>query len=62
MANNALKYRRIDPELRARLQARWNRPVRWPLYVLGLLLLLMVLPAFIGYRRRQRQPAWQDAP
>jgi len=61
MANNALKYRRIDPAMRAALQAQWNRPVRWPLYALGLLLLLVVLPAFIGYRRRQHRPAWQDA-
>ena len=61
MANNALKYRRIDPALRARLQAEWNRPVRWPLYALGGLLLLIVLPAYLGYRRRQHQPAWQDA-
>jgi len=61
MANNALKYRRIDPAMRAALQAQWNRPVRWPLYVLGLLLLLVVLPAFISYRRRQHRPAWQDA-
>jgi len=61
MANNALKYRRIDPALRARLQAQWNRPVRWPLYLLGLAVLLAVLPAWIGYRRRQHQPAWQDA-
>ncbi len=30
MANNALKYRRIDPALRASLQAEWNRPVLWP--------------------------------
>jgi len=61
MANNSLKYRRIDPVLRARLQAQWNRPVRWPLYAVGLLLLLALLPAWIGYRRRQRQPAWRDA-
>ncbi|MGD2113382.1 MAG: ABC transporter substrate-binding protein, partial [Gammaproteobacteria bacterium] len=60
MANNALKYRRIDPGLRARLQAQWNQPVLWPLYALGVLLLLVVLPAYLGYRRRQRQPAWQD--
>ena len=31
MANNTLKYRRIDPALRSSMQAQWNRPVRWPL-------------------------------
>ncbi len=28
MANNTLKYQRIDPELRTELQKQWNRPVR----------------------------------
>jgi hypothetical protein len=57
MANNTLKYRRIDPELRTRLQAEWNRPVRWPLLLLLGLLLALLLPAFIGYRRHQNMPA-----
>ena len=60
MSNNSLKYRRILPGLRAELQAEWNRPVLWPLYGMALLLLLVVLPAFLGYRRRQRMPAWQE--
>jgi ABC-type transport system substrate-binding protein len=57
MANNTLKYRRIDPVLRERMQAAWNRPVRWPLLLLVVLLLGVILPAFIGYRRRQQRPA-----
>ena len=32
----AYKYRDVDPALRDRLQAQWNVPVRWPLYVLAL--------------------------
>jgi ABC-type transport system substrate-binding protein len=60
MANNALKYRRIDPEQRAALQADWNRPVRWPLGVLLLLLLAVIVPAWASYRNRQRQPAYRD--
>jgi len=60
MANNALKYQRIDPEQRAALQAEWNRPVRWPLGVLFLLLLAVIIPAWVSYRRRQRQPAYRD--
>jgi len=61
MANNGLKYKRIVPEQRAALQAQWNRPVRWPLLVLAGLLLAVLLPAFISYRRRQRQSAWGKA-
>jgi ABC-type transport system substrate-binding protein len=62
MANNALKYRRIDPELRARMQTEWNKPVRWPLGLLAGLLLMLIIPALLGYRRRQRQPAYTVKP
>ena len=61
MANNALKYRRIDPDRRAALQAEWNRPVLWPVIVFVVLILLVVLPAFLGYRRREQRPARQSA-
>jgi ABC-type transport system substrate-binding protein len=57
MANNALKYQRIEPRLRADLQAQWNPPVRWPLFVLTGAAILVIGPAWLGYRRRQRQPA-----
>ena len=60
MANNGLKYRRILPELRAELQSSWNRPIVWPLYVLLGLVLLVILPAAIAFRRQQRQPALQE--
>jgi oligopeptide transport system substrate-binding protein len=61
MANNMLKYRRIEPALRAQLQAAWNKPVRWPLLLIALLLLLVLIPAYIGYQRRQRMPAHREA-
>ncbi len=57
MANNVLKYRRVDPQLRQRLRAEWNRPVLWPLGLAGLLLVLLVLPAWWSYLRRIRRPA-----
>jgi oligopeptide transport system substrate-binding protein len=60
MANNTLKYQRIEPALRAELQNQWNRPVRWPLYAMAIIVVLIVLPAFIGFRRRQRRAAYQD--
>ena len=58
MANNTLKYRRIDPAVRTEMQAAWNQPVRWPLLLLVILLLAIIIPAVIGHRRRQRQPAY----
>ncbi len=59
MANNALKYKRIDAGLRARLQSEWNQPVLWPFGLMLLALTAIILPAFIGYRNRQRQSAHQ---
>jgi ABC-type transport system substrate-binding protein len=49
-----LKYTRIDPEQRAKMQALWNQPVVWPLYASLILLAILVLPGTIAYRRRQR--------
>ncbi|MHB1529336.1 MAG: ABC transporter substrate-binding protein [Acidiferrobacteraceae bacterium] len=55
MANNTLKYVRIDPKLRARLRRRWNHPIVWPLAVLGLVLAVVFAPAVLEYRRRERR-------
>ncbi len=54
MANNTLKYVRLNPVERARLRAEWNRPVLWPLWGGGLLLLLLIVPAWLGIRRKER--------
>lgn len=59
MANNELKYQRIDPALRASRRAAWNRPIVWPFWLGMLALLLAVLPAWLAYRRRQRADALQ---
>ncbi len=57
MANNTLKYRRLDPELRDRSRLAWNRPVVWPLLVLLALLVLAILPAYITYKRHETRRA-----
>lgn len=57
MANNDLKYLRIDDSLRRARQLAWNQPVYWPLIALSLLLLALVVPAWRLYRRRQRSAA-----
>ncbi len=54
MANNTLKYKRIDGEARAAAQAAWNRPVVWPLALLLVLLVISLLPAVRGFRARER--------
>jgi ABC-type transport system substrate-binding protein len=57
MANNTLKYRRLDPVLRARLREEWNPPVLWPVGLVLGVLALSALPAYATYRRRQRSAA-----
>ncbi|TCK17801.1 ABC-type transport system substrate-binding protein [Thiogranum longum] len=55
MANNTLKYKRIDPVVREQKRREWNKPIVWPLGLMGLLLVLMVIPAVIGYRRHENR-------
>ncbi len=54
---NSLKYQRIEVNERERLRAEWNRPVLWPLILVGLLGAVVVAPAVIHYRRRERSGA-----
>lgn len=51
MANNGLKYLRIDGVQREQLRVQWNRPAWWPLGVAMAGLLILV----IGLRRVLRQ-------
>ena len=57
MANNTLKYRRIDPVERDRLRLEWNRPVLWPVILLVGVLLLSLVPAVLVYRRHEKGTA-----
>lgn len=53
MANNTLKYRRVDAALRQHSEREWNRPVLWPFAVMLLLLAGLVWPAWSQYRKRE---------
>ncbi|WP_300452633.1 ABC transporter substrate-binding protein [Accumulibacter sp.] len=57
VGHNVLKYQRIDVAQRQRLRQEWNRPVLWPLAAAALVLLGLVLPALLGYWRRERGTA-----
>lgn len=57
IGNNILKYQRIDTAERARLRREWNQPVVWPLALGVLVIVLAVVPAVVGYRRRERRAA-----
>lgn len=54
MANNTLKYKRIDPRLRHQQRQQWNRPLLWPVIIAALAVMLLLIPALIAYRRRER--------
>ena len=54
MANNTLKYKRIDPSLRTQKRISWNQPVTWPIWLAIVLFIVSAMPALITYRRRQR--------
>lgn len=55
MANNTLKYLRLDPFVRAEARAAWNRPVLWPLALVAALLVGAVVPAVVAYRKREHR-------
>lgn len=55
MANNQLKYTRLDSALRNEKRQQWNQPVFWPL-VLGIVVFIaMLIPAINAYRRRSKE-------
>ncbi|MGD2117247.1 MAG: ABC transporter substrate-binding protein [Chromatiales bacterium] len=57
MANNTLKYRKVDTELRRQKREQWNQPIVWPLWLLGIVLLLSILPAIRIYKQHEKQVA-----
>jgi len=57
ISKNTLKYLRIDPALRIAKRREWNQPVTWPLYAGSALVIALLLPGVIAYRRRQRATA-----
>jgi len=54
MANNTLKYKRIDAQLRAKKQEEWNQPVILPLVLFFLIPFLMAYPLYRAYQKRQK--------
>ena len=57
MANNSLKYQRIDWRLRAKQRALWNQPLFGPLVILLALSVIAIIPAYITLRRREKRSA-----
>ncbi|TXG85983.1 MAG: peptide ABC transporter substrate-binding protein [Rhodocyclaceae bacterium] len=57
VGHNGLKYQRIDVAGRESARRAWNSPVLWPLLAVLLAIVVLVVPAVRGYRRRERAAA-----
>ena len=57
VGHNNLKYQRLDVVQREQKRLAWNHPVLWPLVMGAILLVLVLAPAILGYRRRERSVA-----
>ena len=55
MANNTLKYKRIKPELRKEKRVIRNKPIWWPVALVFITMIIILLPAFISYRRKENE-------
>lgn len=55
IANNTLKYQWLDPILRAEKINQWSKPIAWPLALIFLLVLVVLIPVFMNYWRRENQ-------
>ncbi len=56
IANNTLKYERIDVKKRAELREKWNQPIFWPLFGLLAFIVVLFIPLTITYWRREHRP------
>ena len=54
MANNRLKYTRLDLESRAEKRKLWNHPVLWP-FAIGIILLLSISTVLMISRYKKRE-------
>lgn len=53
ISKTTFKYRRLDTELRREKQQQWNQPVLWPLGLVLLITLIIAVPGYQAYKRRQ---------
>jgi ABC-type transport system substrate-binding protein len=54
MANNKLKYTRLDAQQRLKSRQQWNQPVLWP-FVLVILLVVLIIVQVVRVQQRRNQ-------
>ena len=52
MANNTLKYKRIDPELRMKSRNEWNQPILWPLFLILIIAIISIVSIAVKIYRK----------
>lgn len=57
VGTSTLQYLDVDVPLRNQKQQQWNKPIIWPMVFIGLLLLGLITPVWVSYRRREHQTA-----
>ncbi len=53
LANNTLKYKKIDAQQRVTKQLEWNSPIVWPLWLLLIVVILTIYPIMKAYRQHE---------
>jgi oligopeptide transport system substrate-binding protein len=61
VANDFLKYYRVDPALRTRMRAEWNEPNYLPLVAFIGLLVVGTVPAVVSVNRRRTRRVRRSA-
>ena len=57
IVRNHIGYLRLDPALRARMIAEWNKQIWWPIPLIAIVLVAAAVPAWFAWRRRERETA-----
>jgi ABC-type oligopeptide transport system substrate-binding subunit len=60
ITKGTLKYIRLDTERRDQRRKEWNEPVKWPLLAGGALVVGLLLPGVVAYRRRLYATAHEE--
>ncbi len=55
MGNNALKYKKLDPQRREAQRRNWNEPIWWPVGLIIALFIAGSLPAVVAFWKRERE-------
>jgi ABC-type transport system substrate-binding protein len=55
MVRNALKYYEIDGKERSEKRLAWNKPKLWPIPLCITVIVIIILPVYLGYRRKEHR-------